>query len=127
MIKLFYSVSEYEASKPIYLQITLPRKTNILYANKDSVILNMNVERMTMFEDILKKRTWFGGNVLSYVDFIVYELIDENRIFQPDCLQLYPKVQEFLKRIQNLPTLSAYLHSDEHTTGAINNKMAAFY
>ncbi|XP_043732200.1 glutathione S-transferase Mu 1-like isoform X7 [Cervus elaphus] len=39
--------------------------------------------RMKLFSVFLGKRCWFAGNKLTYVDFLAYDILDLQRIFEP--------------------------------------------
>ena len=67
----------------------------------------------------------YAGEGLTFVDFMMYELIDENLLLVPDCLHSFPNIREHLQRFERLPQVAAYMRSPEFMKYPINNKMAA--
>ena len=67
----------------------------------------------------------YAGEGLTFVDFMVYELIDENLLLVPECLRSFPNIREHLQRFERLPQVAAYMRSPEFMKYPINNKMAA--
>ena len=45
----------------------------------------------------------YAGEGLTFVDFMMYELIDENLLLVPDCLHSFPNIREHLQRFERLP------------------------
>lgn len=37
---------------------------------------------------------------LTYVDFLAYDVLDRNRIFEPKCLDEFPNLKAFLSRFE---------------------------
>ncbi|XP_052492464.1 glutathione S-transferase Mu 1-like [Budorcas taxicolor] len=67
--------------------------------------------RMKLFSVFLGKRCWFAGNKLTYVDFLAYDILDLQRIFEPRCLDEFPNLKDFLTRFEGLKKISAYMKS----------------
>lgn len=78
------------------------------------------------FSDFLGKRQWFAGDKLTYVDFLMYEALDQHRIFSPDCLNDYQNLKEFMDRFENLPTVQKYMKSEDYMKWPLNGDMANF-
>ncbi|CAI9740327.1 glutathione S-transferase Mu 3-like [Octopus vulgaris] len=78
------------------------------------------------FEKYLGKHTWFGGEKVTFVDFPMYELLDQHKAFDCKLLENYPKLNAFLKRFEELPKIKAYHQSKEYVKLPINNKVAHF-
>lgn len=63
----------------------------------------------------LGERPYFTGNSISYVDFMAYEYIDQHyylyqELFRADNRNLV----DFLRRIESLPTIYDYQHSQSY-------------
>ena len=37
---------------------------------------------------------------LTYVDFLVYDVLDIHRIFEPKCLDAFPNLKDFISRFE---------------------------
>jgi glutathione S-transferase len=81
---------------------------------------------LKMFSDFLGKGDWFAGANITFVDFVMYELLDQHRILEPDCLKSYPNLSALLDRFEKLPKIEAYMKSSRFMKNPINNKMAKF-
>ena len=95
--------------------------------------------RMKLFSVFLGKRCWFAGNKvrgmalgegelsffpgsefgahscfvflqLTYVDFLVYDVLDMHRIFEPKCLDAFPNLRDFISRFEVIRLNPLYLH-----------------
>ncbi|XP_007570968.1 glutathione S-transferase Mu 1-like isoform X1 [Poecilia latipinna] len=81
-------------------------------------------EALKLFSDFLGQRKWFAGDKLTYADFIMYEMLDMQRMFHPPCLDNFKNLKAFLDRFEALDGVSAYLKSDKYIKEPINNRMA---
>jgi len=72
------------------------------------------------------EKPWFAGKSLSFPDFHMYELLDQHKMMDPDCLKNYPNLQAFVARFEALPEIAAYMKSPKFMAKPINNKMASF-
>uniref|UniRef100_A0A8C9C0M5 glutathione transferase n=1 Tax=Phocoena sinus TaxID=42100 RepID=A0A8C9C0M5_PHOSS len=62
---------------------------------------------MKLFSDFLGKRPWFFGAhsrfaflQLTYVHFLVYDILDMHRTFEPRCLDEFPNLKDFTSRFE---------------------------
>ena len=69
-------------------------------------------EKLGQFSDFLGDNPWFAGANISFVDFIMYELLDQHRILAPEVITTFPKLVDFLNRFEKLPAIEAYMKSD---------------
>ncbi|XP_062396420.1 glutathione S-transferase Mu 1-like [Sardina pilchardus] len=92
-IKLCYD-TEYEKLKPEYLK-KLP-------------------ETLKQFSDFLGDRKWFAGDKITFVDFLMYEVLDEHRVFEPKCLDKFKNLQHFLDHFEGLEKIAAYMKSSRY-------------
>jgi len=81
---------------------------------------------LKQFSDFLGSGDWFAGANISFVDFIMYELLDQHRILDPECLKSFGNVAAFLDRFEKLPKIEAYMKSNRFMKSPLNNKMAKF-
>uniref|UniRef100_A0A8D1YMY6 Glutathione S-transferase n=1 Tax=Sus scrofa TaxID=9823 RepID=A0A8D1YMY6_PIG len=103
LIRLCYS-PDHEKLKPQYLE-QLPGQ-------------------LKQFSLFLGKYSWFAGEKLTFVDFLTYDVLDQNRIFEPRCLDEFPNLKAFMCRFEALEKIAAYMQSDRFLKMPINNKMA---
>ena len=92
---------------------------------KDDYLLSL-AKKLSEFEKFLGDRKWFAGENLSFVDFIMYELLDQHRILAPEVVVKYEKLTALLDRFEKLPAIEAYMKSDRFMKAPLNNKMAKF-
>jgi len=78
------------------------------------------------FNVFLGERAYFAGEKLTFVDFIMYELLDQHRMFDSTLLDSFDKLKAFMSRFEQVPKIQAFLSSSKCFKGPINNKMAAF-
>ncbi|CAI9554870.1 unnamed protein product [Staurois parvus] len=76
------------------------------------------------FSHFLGDRHWFAGDKITYVDFVMYDVLDQNRMLDPTCLQNFSNLQDFLSRFEALPAIAAYMKSPRFMKTPINNRMA---
>ncbi|XP_069798214.1 glutathione S-transferase Mu 1-like isoform X2 [Narcine bancroftii] len=74
--------------------------------------------------DFLGKRPWFAGDEITFVDFLMYELLDVHRAFEPKCLDEFQNLMDFITRFEALEKIAAYMKSDRFIKGPFHNKMA---
>ena len=58
---------------------------------------------------------FFVGDRLTYVDFVVFDLLDYNLDVDPSCLDSFPLLSVFHSRIAARPRIAAYLRSDRRS------------
>ncbi|GFU43806.1 glutathione S-transferase Mu 1 [Nephila pilipes] len=80
-----------------------------------------------MFSDFLGKRQWFASqDKLTYVDFMIYDTLDNHRILSSECLSDFPNLKEFMDRFEELPTIQKYMQSPNFLKWPLNGDMAKF-
>lgn len=65
--------------------------------------------KLAEFTNFLGSRKFFAGDSVTFVDFIMYELLDQHRELNKDMIK--GKLAEFLDRIEKLPQIEAYMKS----------------
>uniref|UniRef100_A0A5F9D4U8 Glutathione S-transferase n=1 Tax=Oryctolagus cuniculus TaxID=9986 RepID=A0A5F9D4U8_RABIT len=68
-------------------------------------------EKLQLYSQFLGKRPWFAGDKITFADFLVYDILDQTRIFVPGCLDAFPNLKDFMSRFEGLPKISAYMKS----------------
>lgn len=81
-------------------------------------------EKMKLYSEFLGKQPWFAGNKVTYVDFLVYDVLDQHRIFEPKCLDAFPNLKDFMGRFEGLKKISDYMKSSRFLSKPIFAKMA---
>ncbi|KAL1269888.1 hypothetical protein QQF64_032177 [Cirrhinus molitorella] len=79
---------------------------------------------LKQFSDFLGERKWFAGDKITFVDFIMYELLDQHRMFDAACLDDYKNLRCFLDRFESLEKIVEYMKSSKFMKTPVNNKMA---
>ncbi|KAM9475312.1 glutathione S-transferase Mu 4-like [Clarias gariepinus] len=79
---------------------------------------------LKQFSDFLGERKWFAGDKITFVDFIMYELLDQHRMFEPKCLDNFKNLRDLLDRFEALEKISAYMKSNRFMKTPVNSKMA---
>ncbi|KAM6218735.1 glutathione S-transferase Mu 1 [Rhynchocyon petersi] len=69
--------------------------------------------KMKLYSQFLGKRPWFAGDKITFVDFLAYDVLDMNRIFEPKCLDAFPNLKDFMARFEGLDRISAYMKSSK--------------
>ncbi|NWZ41215.1 GSTM5 transferase, partial [Brachypodius atriceps] len=106
--------------------------------------------KLKLFSNFLGDRKWFAGEKvlpglprglrglgkgfvltvsplcpqLTFVDFLMFDILDQNRIFEPKCLEPYKNLKDFMDRFGALEKVAAYMKSSRVQKMPINNKTA---
>ncbi|XP_068121640.1 glutathione S-transferase Mu 5-like [Hyperolius riggenbachi] len=78
------------------------------------------------FSRFLGDREWFASNKITFVDFVLYDTLDELKMLEPTCLQNFPNLQAFLDRFEAFPAIAAYLKAPRCMRTPVNNRMASW-
>ncbi|XP_053561313.1 glutathione S-transferase Mu 3-like, partial [Bombina bombina] len=81
---------------------------------------------LARFSNFLGDRSWFAGEKITYVDFVMYDVLDQHKMLEPSCLQTFQNLQDFLARFEALPPITAYIASPQFMKTPLNNRMAAW-
>eukprot|EP00063_Salmo_salar_P014963 XP_013989798.1 PREDICTED: glutathione S-transferase Mu 3-like [Salmo salar] len=79
---------------------------------------------LKQFSEFLGTRKWFAGDTITFVDFIMYELLDQHIMFDSKCLDDFKNLQELVDRFEALEKIAAYMKSSRFIKTPVNNKMA---
>uniref|UniRef100_A0A8D0FV34 glutathione transferase n=1 Tax=Strix occidentalis caurina TaxID=311401 RepID=A0A8D0FV34_STROC len=80
--------------------------------------------KLKLFSNFLGDRKWFVGEKLTFVDFLMFDVLEQNRIFEPKCLEPFKNLKDFMDRFGALEKVAAYMKSSRFLKMPINNKMA---
>jgi len=81
----------------------------------------LKLEQLSKF---LGQQAWFAGPNLTWIDFVLYELLEAHRLFSEDIFQHFANLGAFLKRFEAIPAVGRYQHSQRCTMWPINDNMA---
>ncbi|XP_032220205.1 glutathione S-transferase Mu 1 [Nematostella vectensis] len=107
--------------------ITLTYRDRQNYEKNKAVYLKDIKAVIKRFADFLGEKTYLAGEELTFVDFVMYELMDHHRLFEPSLLQPHENLKMFLNRIEQLPAVAEYMKSEEFIHRPINAPFASFY
>ncbi|KAK6470434.1 glutathione S-transferase Mu 3-like [Huso huso] len=79
---------------------------------------------LKQYSQFLGDRKWFAGENITFVDFIMYELLDQHQMFEPKCLDEFKTLKEFHCRFEELEKIAAFMKSKNFIKNPVNNKMA---
>lgn len=85
--------------------------------------LSVKLKEMSTF---LGSHPYFAGENITWIDFVMYELLDQHSQMSPGLLDEFPNLKEFHARIENLEKVAAYLKSDKCIKYPFNGPMAEF-
>ncbi|XP_054163616.1 glutathione S-transferase 2-like [Oppia nitens] len=74
----------------------------------------------------LGERPYFAGEHLTYVDFLVYEYLDQQKLFSPQIVSQYNNLVQYLARFESLPKIDKYLKSDRYLKWPLNGDSAYY-
>jgi glutathione S-transferase len=83
-------------------------------------------QTLELLSKFLGDRPYFAGESLTYVDFLAYEYLDQQKLFAPDVVSKFENLVQFLARFELLPTIAKYMKSDKFIKWPLNNDSALF-
>lgn len=83
-------------------------------------------EMLKLYSQFLGKQPWFLGNKITFVDFIAYDVLERNQVFEPTCLDAFPNLKDFISRFEGLEKISAYMKSSRFLPRPVFTKMAVW-
>jgi len=82
--------------------------------------------KMDYLSRFLGEHRFFSGSGITHVDFMVYEWLDQHRLFAPSCLKETENLRDFMDRIEKLPRVRRYMASDRFMTWPLLEDNARF-
>jgi len=70
--------------------------------------------KLQEFSDFLGNNKWFAGDRLTYIDFLTYEVLDQQHFLQPKDMDNFENLKRFLKQFENLEPIAAYMKSSRY-------------
>ncbi|KAJ0064165.1 hypothetical protein NL108_001479, partial [Boleophthalmus pectinirostris] len=70
------------------------------YDSKKDAYIEKLPNVLGQFSKFLGNRKWFAGEKITFVDFIMYELLDQHRMFHPSSLNNIKNLTDFLERFE---------------------------
>nr|XP_006825914.1 PREDICTED: glutathione S-transferase Mu 5-like [Saccoglossus kowalevskii] len=83
-------------------------------------------EMLAAFSKFLGDNDWYAGKNITFVDFVMYELVDQLLYVDPKVLDKYNNLKAFQSRFETLPKIDAYMKSDRFMKNPLNNPTAFF-
>ncbi|XP_029410516.1 glutathione S-transferase Mu 7 isoform X2 [Nannospalax galili] len=53
-----------------------------------------------LYSEFLGMQPWFAGDKITFVDFIAYDVLERNQVFEPKCLDEFPNLKGFIARFE---------------------------
>eukprot|EP00731_Ephydatia_muelleri_P001438 Em0001g1438a len=88
--------------------------------------LKLAKTRIQKFSSFLGDKSWFVGNKITFPDFLLYERLEQHRLFDPSLFNDFPNLLAFLHRFEALPPIKTYMESSEFMARPINGLSAAW-
>ncbi|CAL8130032.1 unnamed protein product [Orchesella dallaii] len=82
--------------------------------------------KLAYLSSFMKDNSWVSGNNITYVDFLVYEILYQLTIFDPNCLDKFNNLKEFMKRFESLPAINRYINSKDFLNAPLYSKTAIY-
>ena len=82
--------------------------------------------KMEYLSRFLGQHRFFSGGSISHIDFMVYEWIDQHRLFDRSCIEDMGNLQDFMKRIEDLPNVKKYMSSSKFINWPLLEDRASF-
>nr|P86214.1 RecName: Full=Glutathione S-transferase Mu 5; AltName: Full=GST class-mu 5 [Mesocricetus auratus] len=70
---------------------------------QSNAILRIRVDIMENQIMDFRQFSLFLGKKLTFVDFLTYDVLDQNRMFEPKCLDEFPNLKAFMCRCFKMP------------------------
>merc|ERR1712076_86087 len=80
--------------------------------------------QLTKFDTFMSKSTFVAGEQLTFVDFMLWEMLDSIQTFDAQVLSKFENLARFKVKFEALSKISAYIKSDRFIKGPFCNKMA---
>lgn len=83
-------------------------------------------EFIRQVENFLGTNKWVAGEKFTYVDFLLYDALDFNRMFDPKSFESTTVANAFLDRFESIPEIKAYMNSGKYHKLPVFGPMAAW-
>ncbi|RWS00993.1 glutathione S transferase D1-like protein [Leptotrombidium deliense] len=79
-----------------------------------------------MLSTFMGDRKFINGDKVSYVDFMLYEILNCNLVFESWSLNAFENLKAFMQRIENLKPIKKYMSSGCFARLPVNAPFATF-
>ncbi|GAB1287997.1 Glutathione S-transferase Mu 6 [Apodemus speciosus] len=76
-------------------------------------------DQLKLYSEFLGKQPWFAGDKITFADFLVYDVLDQHRIFEPKCLDAFPNLMDFVARFEALRERQADEQDQDKLNGSV--------
>ncbi|NP_001366438.1 glutathione S-transferase Mu 6 isoform 7 [Mus musculus] len=83
-------------------------------------------DQLKLYSEFLGKQPWFAGDKITFADFLVYDVLDQHRMFEPTCLDAFPNLKDFMARFEGLRKISAYMKTSRFLPSPVYLKQATW-
>ncbi|XP_015781114.1 glutathione S-transferase Mu 1 [Tetranychus urticae] len=83
-------------------------------------------EKLKSLAQFLGENKFVTGENISFVDFLLFEFIDQQLYLLPNCLNEFPNLKDFHSSFKAIPTIEKYLKSDQYIKWPLNGDRAKF-
>ena len=70
-------------------------------------------QNLTKYSKFLGAWDWFAGESISCVDFVMFELLDQNSLMVKGCLSEYTNLEAFVARVAGLSAIAKFIQKTE--------------
>ena len=63
---------------------------------------------------VIGENKYLAGDRLTYTDFLLFDVLDYYRLFEPTALANFFNLVQYVERIEKLPTIAAYFSSGKY-------------
>jgi len=81
---------------------------------------------LKQFGKFLGTNKWVAGDKLTYADFLLYDALDYNRLFDAKSFEDADIVNQYLTRFEEIPEMKAYMSSGKYKKLPVFGPMAAW-
>jgi len=82
--------------------------------------------QLKLFSQFLGTRKFFAGDRITYVDFLIYEIFFQMKVFSAASFASFDNLTSYISRIEALPSIAEYIKSDKFIKWPFNNNMAQY-
>lgn len=83
-------------------------------------------ELLEQFNKFIGTDKWIAGEKFTYVDFLVYDALDFNRLFDPKSFEGVENVNNYLTRFEEVPQIKSYMTSGKYKKLPVFAPMASW-
>ncbi|XP_078497436.1 glutathione S-transferase Mu 5-like [Lissotriton helveticus] len=102
--------------------VTITYNTNF-ESLKGPYLVNLP-DKLKQFSQFLGERKWFAGEKITIADFLMYDVLDQNRMLETTCLDAFPNLKTFMQQFEALEKIDTYMKSSRFMKTPINNRIA---